>query len=248
MNFIKRLLLATALVSAVLAQAPTSPLDDKRLTIHTLVREDIFAGFMNDDLERLARGEKSAQALLEKRPEAKAPLLAWQAGATLNRAVLAWENKKTEEFQQGYARAQDLFAQSKKANANDPGAAAVIGGSFVIFADRLPKAEQAAAWQQAYDAYQMLWKFQGAGVENLPVHIRGELLGGLAVSAQRTGRKEEATQYLDRMLQVMADTPYGNAAKKWKENPKVAMSVSLTCLNCHESGRLAARVASLKRN
>ena len=58
MHLIKRMLLAAALVSAVLAQAPAPPLADTRLSIHTLVREDIFAGFLNDDMERLTRGEK----------------------------------------------------------------------------------------------------------------------------------------------------------------------------------------------
>lgn len=247
MQLVKRIVIALALATAVFAQSPEPPIADTRFTVHTLVREDIFAGFLNDDMERLARGEKNAQRLAETRRAPEKPsALAWQAGAALYRAVVAFENKKPEEFQKLFDRSQELFAQAKQLNAKDGGVAAVTGGSYVVFADRLPKDKQAAAWQAAYDAFSLLWQFQKAGVESLPVHIRGELLGGLAVSAQRTGRATESAEYVERMLQVMPDTPYGKIAKQWKDNPASAKTATITCLNCHEQGRLAARVASLK--
>ena len=247
MQLVKRIVIALALATAAFAQSPEPPIADARFTVHTLVREDIFAGFMNDDLERLARGERNAQRLAETRTAAEKPsALAWQAGAALYRAVVAFENKKPGEFQKHFDRSQELFAQAKQLNAKDGGVAAVTGGSYVVFADRLPKDKQAAAWQASYEAFSLLWQFQKQGVERLPVHIRGELLGGLAVSAQRTGRTQEAAEYVDRILQVMADTPYAKIAQQWKENPASAKTATITCLNCHESGRLAARLKSEK--
>ena len=126
------------------------------------------------------------------------------------------------------------------------GVEAVLGGSFVIFADRLPQEAQAAAWAQAYESYQLLWKLQAPIVDKLPVHIRGELLGGLAQSALRTGRAEEADQHLDRILTLLRNTPYEPVAKQWKANPKAAAGSTLACMSCHEAGRLTARVAALK--
>lgn len=247
MKSIGRIFLLLVLVTAVLAQAPEPPLADTRLTIHTLVREDIFAGFLSDNLERFARGEKNIATLLEKRPAARAELLAWQAGATLYRAVRAHENNRPEEFQQKYKQALELFAQARQSGPENGGVAAVTGGSYVLFADRLPKEQRAAAWTQAYDSYQLLWKQQGAAAERLPVHLRGELLGGLAASAQRTGRMAEANQYLDKILAVLGNTPYAPVAKQWKENPKAAANTSLICLTCHDDGRLAARLATLNK-
>jgi tetratricopeptide (TPR) repeat protein len=234
-------------VTVAAAQSPEPPISDTRLSIHTLVREDIFAGFLTNNTERLARGEKNVQLLLEKRPQAKSELLGWQAGAALYHAVIAYENKRNDEFQKKYQQALDLFAEARKLGPQNGGVAAVTGGSYVLFADRLPKEQRAAAWAQAYDAYQLLWKFQGASVEKLPVHLRGELLGGLAQSALRTGRTEEATQYLDKILTVMRDTPYEPVAKQWKANPQAAVNGSITCLSCHDSGRLAPRLASLDK-
>jgi tetratricopeptide (TPR) repeat protein len=242
---ISRIFLVALFVTVAMAQSPEPPLSDTRLSVHTLVREDIFAGFLTDDMERFARGEKNIQTLLEKRPAAKSDLLAWKASAAVYRAVRAYEANRGEEFQQKYREALDLFSQARQANPENGGVAAITGGTYVIFGDRLPKEQRDAAWSQAYDAYQALWKQQGPVVDKLPVHLRGELLGGLATSAMRTGRAEEAMRHLDKILAVLGNTPYEPVAKKWKENPKAAAGASITCLTCHDSGRLSARLNAL---
>ncbi len=247
MHALKKVFLLLALVSVAAAQSP-EPLSDSRLTIHTLLREDIFAGFLTDDAERFSRGERNIELLLEKRPAEKASLLAWKAGATLYRAVRAHENNRKDEFQEKYKLALDLFAQAGKLNPADGGVIAVTGGSYAIFADRLPEEYRAAAWSQAYASYQQLWKYQGSMVEKLPLHLQGELLGGLAQSAQRTGRTEEMGQHLDKILAVMRDTPYESIAKQWKKDPAAAANTSITCLSCHDAGRLGSRITALKSN
>lgn len=249
MNAIKATLVISMLaifaVASQMPQSPEPPLEDKRLTIHTLVREDIFAGFLQNDMTRLARGEKNVELLLEKRPAAKAELLTWKAGAMVYRAVRALEEKRQDEFKQKYQQALDTFAEANKLQPGNGGVAAVEGGTFVLFADQLPKEHRAAAWERAYTAFQILWKYQGAGIEKMPTHFKGELLGGLAQSALRTGRKEEANQYLDKILAVLGGTPYEPVAKRWKADPKSAENSSITCMSCHEGGRLSARLTAL---
>ncbi len=245
MHRLSRILLMALFVTVVMAQSPEPPLSDTRISVHTLVREDLFAGFLTDDLERLARGEKNIQALLEMRPAQKGDLLAWKAGAATYRAVRAHEAGRDDEFQRKYRESVDLFSQAKKLGSDNAGIAAITGGVYAIFADRLPKEYRAEAWSRAYDAYQELWKTQGNIIEKLPAHMRGELLGGLAASAMRTGRTEEAMRHLDKILAVLAGTPYEPVARKWKENPKAAAGASITCLTCHDDGRLAARLKAL---
>ena len=48
-------LLVLAAVAMTAAQAPEPPLSDTRLTVHTLLREDVFAGFLANDMNRFAR-------------------------------------------------------------------------------------------------------------------------------------------------------------------------------------------------
>jgi tetratricopeptide (TPR) repeat protein len=209
------------------------PPSDPRLSVNTLVREDIFAGFIEDDMERFSRGERSIQLLLEQRPEERTTLLAWKGGAALYRAVRALENNRAEEFRDNYRQALDLFSEAGKLGPDDLEVDAVTGGTYVVFADRLPEEYRAAAWSRAYDSYRRLWTRQGAVVTELPTHLRGELLGGLAQSAQRTGRSREADEYLDKILALLPDTPYEPIAKQWKKEPEAAARTSIACLTCH---------------
>jgi len=97
---------------AVPAQSPEPPIANTRLTVNTLVREDIFAGFLRNDLVRLARAEKNLELLLASRPVDRPALLAWQGSAALTRAALANEANQPEQFRQHYGRALDLFAEA----------------------------------------------------------------------------------------------------------------------------------------
>jgi tetratricopeptide (TPR) repeat protein len=247
MNATVKLFLAATLVTVASAQSIEPPLSDTRLSVHTLVREDVFAGFLADDVERLGKAEKNLEILMEKRPAGKPHALAWKGGAKMYRAVRAHEAGQTDAFNRFYQEALDCFAQARQLNYADGGVAAVTGGTYVVLADRLPGPQREAGWTQAYEHYQSLWKQQGSIVEKLPVHMRGELLAGLAQSAQRTGRKQESAEYVEKMLAYLRDTPYESRAKQWKEKPETAAATNVTCRNCHEGGRLSARLASLEK-
>jgi hypothetical protein len=243
----KTALLVLAVATAAAAQSADPLLSETRLTVHTLVREDIFAGFRNNNLERLSKAEQNIEVLLKMRPEQRANLLAWRGGASTFRAVRAHESGQAEEFARRLAQALDDFSAAAKLESGNQGVAAITGGTLAIFADRLPEKHRAAAWSQAYDNYALLWKQQGAAIEKLPVHHKGEVLAGLTQSAQRTGRTEETAQYLDKMLTVLAETPYEAMAKQWKSDPASAATTNLTCKNCHSPGRLANRLEALKQ-
>jgi len=67
---------------------------------------------------------------------------------------------------------------------------------------------------------------------------------GMAMSAQRTGRSEEAAQFVDKINTMLPDTAYQAAAKQWKLDPAGTV---LTCKSCHAPGRLAAKLEALKK-
>jgi hypothetical protein len=240
-------LLALVIVSATAAQSPDPPLSETRLTVHTLLREDIFAGFLDDNLDRFSRAERNIEVLLKERPSQRANLLAWKAGAATYRAVLAHESGKADDFERLFAEARAGFAEAASLGSGNDGVIAITGGSLALFADRLPGKHRAAGWSQAYDAYSLLWKQQGARIEQMPLHFKGEVLAGLTQSAQRTGRTEEAATYLGKMLVVLADTQYEAAAQKWKADPASAATTNLTCKSCHGAGRLSSRLKALEQ-
>ena len=247
MRVLKTALLVLVVITSAAAQTADTLLSDTRLTVHTLLREDIFAGFLSNNLNRFAKAEQHIEILLKERPEQRANLLAWKAGTSTYRAVLAHESKKAEEFDRLWTQARELFSEASKASSGNDGVAAIIGGTLALFADRLPEAARAAAWSQAYENYSLLWKQQGPGIAGMPVHFKGEVLAGLTQSAQRTGRAEEAAQYLDKMLELLTNTPYEATARQWKSDPSSATTTNLTCKNCHNPGRLSARVSALNK-
>ena len=236
-----------AISAAVPAQAPEPPLADTRLTAHTLLREDVFAGFLQNDLARLARAEKNADVLLASRPAERAVVLAWQAGMALTRAALAYEAKQPEQFRQHYRRAQGLFAEAMKLGPDNVGVFAITGGTHVSLADRLPAAERQAGWELGYTAYRQLWKMQGQAIDKLPLHHKGEVLSGLAQTADRTGRSEEAAAHVERILTMLPDTPYAARARQWKDDPSGRAKSKLACQTCHGPGTLVARLAEVSK-
>jgi hypothetical protein len=244
---LKSALLVFVAVTAAAAQSTDPLLSETRLSVHALLREDIFAGFRSDNMDRFSKGEQNIEILLKERPGQRANLLAWKALASTFRAVRAHESGQAQEFDRRFAEALDGFAAAAKLESGNDGVAPIAGGTWVIFADRLPEKHRAAAWSQAYDNYSMLWRQQGAGIEKLPLHHKGEVLSGLTQSAQRTGRADEVAQYLDMMLTILADTPYEAMAKQWKSDPASAATTNLTCKGCHGPGRLANRLEALKQ-
>jgi hypothetical protein len=247
MRAMKSLLLVFGIAAVAAAQSPEPPLSDSRLTVHTLLREDVFAGFMANDMVRFARAERNIEQLLRDRPGERGNLLAWKGSTHLHRAVLAHEGGNGNDFKRHLQAARDAFGEAARQTSGNDGAAAITGGSYVVFADRLPESERAAAWSDAYTSYSTLWKQQGAMIDKLPVHHRGEVLAGLAQSAQRTGRSEESAQHVDRLLTLLQGTPYEVTAKQWKADPASAATTKLTCKNCHNPGRLSSRLAELKQ-
>lgn len=245
MRLLTSVLLALVAIAAVTAQTPDEVLSDTRLTVHTLVREDIFAGFRNDNLQRVERAERHIEILLRERPDQRGNLLAWKAGASMYRAARALGTGQRDEYDRRYAEALAGFAVAGETTSGNGGVAAITGGTLAMFADRLPEPHRAAAWAIAYDNYSRLWREQGADIEKMPVHHKGEVLSGLTQSAQRTGRTDEAARHLDRMLIVLAGTPYEPLAKQWKAEPAVAASTNLTCKNCHSPGRLENQIEAL---
>jgi hypothetical protein len=229
------------------AQSAEPPLSDTRLTVHTLLREDLFAGFMANDMVRFSRGERNVEQLLKDRPDQRGNLLAWKGLATMHRAVLARDAGNNDEFLTQLQAARAAFAEAAKHTAGNDGVSAITGGTYAVFADRLPEPHRATAWADAYSNFSLLWKQQGSAIDKLPVHHRGEVLGGLVQSAQRTGRTEEMAEHLDRMLTLLRGTPYEATAQQWKADPASAATTRVTCKACHNPGRLSSTLASLQK-
>lgn len=214
-------------------------LAEQRLTLHWLVREDIFAGVLANDRARLEKGAQTLDTVAAFYPSVE--VHAWRAGVEMMRAIWAHEDGKPEDFRRHYSLAMTYFDATR--NAADQKSAAIPeifeGGIYVATADRLPENLRRGAWERCYLAYKKLNAMEAPRLDKLPLHMKGEVIAGLAVATQRTGRTEELPAALEAVQTKLAGSVYANAAKKWQADPASATKVRMACMTCHEPNTLA---------
>ena len=223
------------------------PLADTRLTVHTLLREDIFAGFLDNDMERVARAEQNIELLLKQRPGERANLLAWRGGIEVQRAVRAHEAGKPDEFTQAFpAVRRTAFAAAAKLDVRQRRRRADHRRHLRrLRAIGCRRSTARRRGRRPTIRIRCCGSSRARRSSRCPLHFKGEVLAGMAQSAQRTGRTEESAQFVDKMLTLLPNTPFEKTARQWKADPASAATTNLTCKNCHGPGRLAAKIKAL---
>ncbi|HYP15073.1 MAG TPA: hypothetical protein VEQ63_14185 [Bryobacteraceae bacterium] len=237
--------LPLVLAATVLVADEPHALDGK-LPVSTIVREDIFAGWLANDMTRLERAAKRLEQLLQERPAAKSEIFSWQGAIAGYRAARAYAAKEPADVEKQLGIAERLFEQAREAGRSDLVAyLAIRGGTYTLVGERLPEPVRSESWKIAYQSLSQLEQIQAPFFDKMPVHHRGEVLSGLAVAAQRLGKTEEQNKYVDKVLATLPSTPYATIAAKWKANPEIAGRTSMACQTCHDAGTLQSRRAAL---
>lgn len=220
---------------------------EQRLTIHWLVREDIFAGILANDRARLEKGAKTLDSVSSLYPAVE--VHAWRAGVEVMRAIWAHEDGKPEDFRRHYSLAMTYFDASRNASNEKTAAIPEIfeGGVYVATADRLPESLRRGAWERCYNAYKKLNAMEAPRLDKLPLHMKGEVIAGLAVATQRTGRNDELPAALETIQTKLPNSVYASAAKKWLADPSSATKVRMACISCHEPNTLGPKLDQIHK-
>lgn len=208
--------------------------------LSTWVREEIFAGFLAGEMPQFEKGMKKLSDVLAADP-ASPDALAWRGGGKLLLAVRAHEAGDAAGFQKHFADAQADFAKGAAEAARQPdflaAVHAICGGSYTVFSDRLPAGQRKFGWTQVRDSYLALRETQKAFFDKMPLHMRGEVLAGLAQASQRIGDADAQARLTD-LIETLPGSVYATRARKWQEQPEVAARTALACQTCHDAGRL----------
>ncbi|GAB4371149.1 MAG: hypothetical protein OHK0021_13830 [Bryobacter sp.] len=210
----------------------------QRLSVNWLVREDLFAGLLGNDRARL---EAAVATLDQVAPFENQPrVLAWRFAAEMMRAVWTHEDGKPTDFRRHYALAMTYIDQCRATAKGQDSILPPIfeGATYAVVADRLPENLRAGAWDISYQSYKALNQIEALRLERLPVHMKGEILAGLALATQRTNRTAELSAALEAVITRLPNTPYSRAAEAWRKNPESAAKVRIACLTCHEANTL----------
>ena len=212
------------------------------------VREDLFAGFLADSMDDFNRGVAKLDYILAETPD-DPRALAWRASADIYLAVRAAEVGRAAEYERLFASSNRLFDRSLAIQPDGNIAyLAISGGMATTVGDRIPEKDRRRVWQRGLNSYLQLEQAQKETFDKMPVHHRGEVLGGVAHLAQRLGDADRARSYAGRVVQTLASTPYESPARAVAANPASDKPVKVGCMSCHEPNRLDAFTARLARS
>lgn len=212
------------------------------IPFYTWVREDTFGGFIGNDLKRFELGMEKAREYLAEDPN-DVNAKNWLAAGKIYLAARAFaENadaKGDALFTEGLTTMEKMVAQVP----NDIGLRATMAGSLAYLAPRLPERHQRVAFEKAREQYGFLFTAQEKqlAMAGFPLHLKGEVLAGVAETEFRVGDRERANTYLNRIVNDMPGTPYAQKAATWLKSPETVTTNSrLICQTCHEAGTLSA--------
>lgn len=197
-----------------------------------LVREDFFAGFAGE-AEALARGMKKSEEALAIDPK-NAEALVWHGAGLSYSAKREFMAGNVEKGRQIQAKGVNEMNQAVALRPDDVAVLIPRASVFLSAAVHVPSPEVARQdFQIAAGDYEKTLQLQSAEFAKLPVHARGELLGGLAEAWNGLGETEKSQVYLRRMLDELPDSAYAHRAKELLEGSRKSGPLGTTCLGCH---------------
>jgi hypothetical protein len=223
---------------AILTFAAAGAPKPESLPVSIWVREDLFAGYLDGNMQAFERGERKLDELLAQRPNAPG-IRSWKLSAEFFRAVLLYEADDRRAFDSRYQHVTRSFEALRQETPTSVGLLAVYGGTIATLAHRLPVELQAAANTRATEMFLLLEQLQKAEFDKLPLHHRGEVLAGIAQSAARSAQDELARKYLTRIATTLPNTPYAAFAQTMLKDNNAMKTTRIACNSCHEPNRLA---------
>jgi hypothetical protein len=163
-----------AIFAAVVSCAESRPAG---ISVHTWVREEIFAGYMAGDMTRFEKGMDKVRGILEAEPD-NAVALAWNGGGHVLRAVKAREAADMAGYRSLFRTAQAQFCEGFGTGPEDIGVLVVGGGTLIMLGGRLAEADRPGAFDLGFRNYSAAAGLQKQQMDKLPPHFRGELWSG----------------------------------------------------------------------
>ena len=220
----KKLIVITLSAAALAQTLGAGRIDEK-------VRNDFFAGFAGDN-PALERGMRLSGDAIALDPNGSAEALAWHGGGLLFLAGL--------KFQQGdIAAGGELWgkgsAEMEKAGVMEPDNPAVlIPRAAVWFAASrtAPPQMSKPILAKAIADYEHVYDLQKSYFDSLSVHMRGELLFGLADGHARNGNDAKARIYFEKLAAAGPATGHLEQAKLYLNGEKYTVE-GIGCHGCH---------------
>lgn len=236
-----RCLLALALPLLALAASLDKP---EKLTIHTWVREDVFAGWIARDEAALARGVAKLDRFLAANPTDE-NALAWRYMAEMYAMRKAQAAADAAAYDKAMATAAATRDAIWNGRAPQAGAHIIVGSTLVSGAFWARESDKPWMYRDGRAMLAKVPELQQGAFDTLPPHMRGELWSSIAFASDRLGDRPERDRVIALMRERLAGSVYEKRAERWAKLPALTNEADNMCISCHEPGRLKPTAARL---
>jgi tetratricopeptide (TPR) repeat protein len=204
------------------------PESDDRFDL--VVREDIFAGFDGDG-ERLAKGMKKCEEILEKKKD-HAEAMVWLGSGEV---YLSGQAFRKGDFGNGMKLWQKGLDHMNKAAELEPENIGVLipRAAVLMPASRnLPEPLKGQVLNSILKDFTRVYEQQKDMLGEIGEHPLGELRMGLADIHRSLGDLDKSREHLEALTKELPNTDYAKRAEEWlaaKPNAKLAHN----CIGCH---------------
>lgn len=203
------------------------------------VRGDFFAGFAGDK-EALNRAMRNSEEVIAADPEA-AEAMAWHGSGLL---ALSGQKFQAGDFVAGGELWGRAIAEMTKAGELEPDNPAVLiprAAAWFGVSRQVPRERGKVLLEKALADYEHVYDLQKSYFDRLDLHMRSELLFGLADGYARYGNSEKAHQYFEKIIAIGAASGHYEQAKQFLNGDKYEVR-GIGCVGCHaESGTATPR-------
>lgn len=195
-----------------------------------LVRDDFFAGLLENDQAALDRAMKLCEDTLARDPK-HAEAMVWHGGGLILRAGSAF---RAGQKDQGMTLWIDGMKEMDRAVAIAPdevGTRIPRGAVLLAASPFVPEPQRSQLLDKGLGDYEHVLALQKGHFDRLSRHARTQLLFGLADGWNRRGDKDRARTYFERVREIAGTSAYGKRAQAYLAGQTDPAPVA--CGGCH---------------
>ena len=195
------------------------------------VRNDFFAGFAGDKVA-FERGMKAAEAAIAESPENAAEAMAWHGAGLLSVAGPKFAQGDFAAGMQLWTQASQEMEKAGQLEPRNPGVLIPRASAWFAASRATPPQMAAPVLAKAIADYETVYDLQKAYFDKLDIHMRSELLFGLADGYARQGNAEKAREWFEKLAALGEKSGHQAQADLFLKGEKYTVK-GIGCAGCH---------------
>ncbi|HEU5055321.1 MAG TPA: hypothetical protein VFU21_02295 [Kofleriaceae bacterium] len=210
------------------APAAAAPAAEERFDL--LVRDDFFAGLLENDQAALDRAMKFCEDTLAREPE-HSEAMVWHGGGLILRAGTAFRAGRRDEGMKLWTAGMEEMDRAVALAPDSIGTRIPRGAVLLAASPFVPEPERSRLLDKGLGDYERVLQLQSDHFDKLSRHARTQLLFGLADGWSRRGDQARARGYFERVRDIAGESAYGKRARAYLAGDTSPAPVA--CGGCH---------------